>query len=218
MKSTGFRVKPGTTYFTTIACLCTRRISCLFLVFALGLVMAGCMTPKEQLHSHGDLAPVKTYPKDYVHPLSEINLEKVIDENRGLRVLEENAKTVNDYYRAGVQEKAEGERLLKEKKWEEARKHFRKSNWFLQVVIDYLPKDEAYRNIYGDHVVIFLPNLIISDNYLKLVTIFQKLKMDEEIYWESREGKKYLSFSLKNVKTEWAFQVQKGFEEVSPKK
>ncbi|OGP72537.1 MAG: hypothetical protein A2V86_01905 [Deltaproteobacteria bacterium RBG_16_49_23] len=194
-----------------------KKISYLFLILLLALSGTQCAAPKEELHSHGDLAPVKTYPKDYVHPLIEINLEKVIDENRGLRVLEENAKTVNDYYRAGVQEKEEGERLLKEERWEEARKHFGKSNWFLQVVLDYFSKDEAYRNIYGDHVVIFLPNLLVSDNYLKLIEIFKKLKMDEEIYWTSREGKKYLSFSLRNVKTEWAFQIKKGFEESDKK-
>jgi hypothetical protein len=193
------------------------RLSCLLLLLFLVFSGVRCAAIKEELHSHGELAPVKTYPKDYVHPLTEINFEKVIDENRGLKVLEENARTVHDYYRAGVQEKAEGERLLKEERWEEARAHFRKSNRFLQVVLNYFSKDEAYRNIYGDHVVIFLPNLLVADNYLKLIKIFKKLKMDEEIYWESREGKKYLSFSLKNVKTEWAFQVQKGFEELDKK-
>ena len=102
------------------------------------------------------MASVKTYPKDYVHPITEINLEKVVKENQGLKVLVENATTVHDYYRGGVQEKAEGEKLFKEGKWQEAQIPFEKSNRFLQVVLRYLPEDEAYRNIYGDHVVIFL--------------------------------------------------------------
>ena len=65
--------------------------------------------------------PIRHIQKNYVYPLTEINLEKVFDENRGLKVLEENATAVHDYYRGGVQEKEEGENLLKEDKWEEAR-------------------------------------------------------------------------------------------------
>ena len=86
----------------------------LYLIFILifGFLGTRCATPKEE---------VKTYPKDYVHPLTEINLEKVFSENRGLKVLEENATTVHDYYRGGVQEKEEGEKLMKEGRWEEAR-------------------------------------------------------------------------------------------------
>jgi hypothetical protein len=55
------------------------------------------------------------------------------------------------------------ERLLKEGKWEEVQVPLKKSNRFLEVVLKYLPEDEAYRNIYGDHVVIFLPNLLMAE-------------------------------------------------------
>jgi hypothetical protein len=194
-----------------------KKICCLFLILLFGLLGTRCATSKEE-HAHGEASPIKVYPKDYVHPLTELNFDKVINENRGLRVLEENATTVHDYYRGGVQEKAEGERFLKEGKWEEARFHLQKSNRFLMIILDYLSKDEAYRNIYGDHVVIFLPNLLIADNYLMLVRIYREIKMDDEIYWASREGKKFLSFSLRSVKTEWGFQIKKGFEEASPKR
>jgi hypothetical protein len=49
----------------------------LYLIFILifGFLGTRCATPKEEL---------KTYPKDYVHPLREINLEKVFSESRGL--------------------------------------------------------------------------------------------------------------------------------------
>ena len=133
-----------------------RKVFYLFLILIFWLSGNSMRCSKRRTHAHGDMAPVKTYPKDYVHPLTEINLEKVVNENRGLRVLEENATTVHDYYRGSVQEKAEGERLLKEGKWEEAVNHFEKSNKFLRVVLRYFSEDEAYRNIYGDHVVIFL--------------------------------------------------------------
>ncbi len=111
----------------------------LMFILIVGFLGTRCATPKEGL---------KTYPKDYVHPLTDINLEKVFSENRGLKILEENATKVDDYYRGGVQEKEEGERFLKESSWEEARNHLEKSNRFLRVVVKYLPEDEAYRNTY----------------------------------------------------------------------
>ncbi len=195
-----------------------KKVFYLLLILIFGFLGTRCAAPKEERHAHGDAASMKTYPKDYVHPLTEINFEKVINENRGIKILEENATMVHDYYRGSVQEKADGERRLKEGKWEEALAHLGKSNWFLRVVLKYLPEDEAYRNIYGDHVVIFLPNLLIADNYLKLVTLYKKIGKDEEAGKAMQYGKDYLSFSLKNVKTEWAYQLKKGFEERLPKK
>lgn len=191
----------------------SKRISCFFLIVIIGLLGTRCAVSKEELHAHGDVTPVKTYPKDYVHPITDINLDKVINQNQGLKVFMENATAVHDYYRGGVQEKAEGERLLKEGKWEEAQIPLDKSNRFLQVVVKYLPEDEAYRNIYGDHVVIFLPNLLMADNYLKLITVYKKTGKSNNVNEAERTGKEYISRSVASVKTEWAFQVQKGFEE-----
>jgi hypothetical protein len=183
----------------------------LYLLFILifGFFGMRCATPKEEL---------KTYPKDYVHPLTEINLEKVFNENRGLKVLEENATAVHDYYRGGVQEKEEGEKLIKESRWEEARRYLEKSNRLLRVVIKYLPEDEAYRNIYGEQVVIFLPNLLIADNDLKLVTVYKNMKNDNKVAEAKNDGQHYLAESLKSVKTEWAYQIKKEFEAELPKK
>jgi hypothetical protein len=180
----------------------------LYLAFILvfGFLGARCATdtPKGEL---------KTYPKDYVHPLTEINLEKVFVENRGLKVLEENATTLHDYYRGGVQEKEEGEKRMKEMRWEEARRHLEKSNRFLRVVLKHAPEDEAYYNIYGNQVVIFLPNLLIADNDLKLVAVYKNLKNEPKVTEVKKEGKLYLAESLKSVRTEWANQVKKGLED-----
>jgi hypothetical protein len=196
----------------------SKGIFCVFLAIIFGLLGIRCAATKEELHAHGEMAPVKTYPKGYVHPLTEVNFENVVKENRGIKVLEENATTVHDYYRGSVQEKAEGERLLNGGKWEEARIHLEKSNWFLRVVLKYLSEDEPYRNIYGDHVVIFLPNLLIADNYLKLTQIFKKTGTDDKAGEAKGHGEYYLSQSLKSVKTEWAFRIQKGFEEALPRR
>jgi len=186
-----------------------KKISYWVFILIFGFFITRCATPKEEL---------KTVPKDYVYSLKEINLEKVFGENRGLKVLEENATAVHDYYRGGVQEKEEGEKLIKESKWEEARRSLEKSNRFLRVVLKYLPEDEASRNIYGEQMVIFLPNLLIADNDLKLVTVYKNLKEDERAVQAKTEGQLYLAESLKSVKTEWAVQIKKGFEDALLKK
>jgi hypothetical protein len=186
-----------------------KKIGCLLFILIFGFLGTRCAAPKEEL---------KTYPKDYVHPLKEINLEKVFNENRGLKVVEENATTAHDYYRGGVQEKEEGEKLIRESRWEEARRHLEKSNRFLRVVLKYLPEDEAYRNIHGSLVVIFLPNLLIADNDLKLVTVYQNIKNDKKVGEAKEDGQHYLMESLKSVKTEWANQIKKGLEAELPKK
>jgi len=186
-----------------------KKISYLIFILIFGFLGTRCATPKEEL---------KTFPKDYVHPLTEINLEKVFNENQGLKVLEENATMVHDFYRGGVQEKEEGERLFKESRWEDARMHLEKSNRFLRVVLKYLPEDEAYRNIYGEQAVIFLPNLLIADNHLKLITVYKSMKNDNKVAETKGDGKYYLAESLKSVKTEWAYQIKKGLEDESPKK
>lgn len=178
-------------------------------IIIVGFLGTKCATPKEGL---------KTVPKDYVYPLTEINLEKVFAENRGLRVLEENATKVHDFYRGGVQEKEEGESLMKENSWNEARKHLEKSNRFLRVVIKYLPEDEAHRDVYEGQTVIFLPNLLMADNDLKLATVYKNMKNDNKVADARSEGQLYLVESLKSVKTEWAYQIKKGLEEELPKK
>ena len=188
-----------------------KKISYLVFILIFGFLGTRCAMPTHKEEG-------KTYPKDYVHPLKEINLEKVFSENRGLKVMEENATTAYDYYRGGVQEKEEGEKLIKETRWEEARRSLEKSNRFLRVVLKYLPEDEAYRNIYGEQMAIFLPNLLIADNDMKLITLYKNLKDDDKAVQAKTEGQLYLAESLKSVKTEWAAQIKKGFEEALLKK
>jgi len=188
-----------------------KKISYLVFILIFGFLGTRCATPTYKEEG-------KTVPKNYVYPLKEINLEKVFSENRGLKVLEENATTAFDYYRGGVQEKEEGEKLIKENRWEEARRSLEKSNRFFRVVLKYLPEDEANRNIYGEQMVIFLPNLLIADNDLKLITVYKNLKEDERAAQAKTEGQLYLAESLKSVKTEWAAQIKKGFEDALLKK
>ena len=180
-----------------------KKIFYLIFVLIFGFLGTRCATPQKE---------VKTYP------LTEINPERVFQENRGLKVLPENATMIHDYYRGGVQEKEEGEKWMKEGKWEEARNHLEKSNRFLRVVVKHLPQDEAFRNVYGEVMVIFLPNLLMADNDLKLITVYKKVGNDSKIAEANNDGLYYLAQSLKSVKTEWAYQIKMGFEDESPKK
>jgi hypothetical protein len=184
-----------------------KKISYLVFILIVAFFGARCAT---DTHTHEPVA--KTYPKDYLHPLKEINPEKVYAENRGLKVLEENATTAHDYYRGGVQEKEEGETLMKAQKWNEARVHLEKSNRFLRVALKHQPQDDAQLNVYGEQTIIFLPNLLIADNDLKLVAVYKNLKNDDRAAQVRKEGQLYLAESLKSVKTEWANQIKKGFE------
>ncbi len=191
-----------------------KKITFVFFILIFGFLGTRCAAPSEELQETSD----KTYPKDHVYSLTDISLEKVFNENRGLKVLVENATMVHDYYRGGVQEKEEGEGFLKVGKWEETQVHLEKSNQFLRVVLRYLPEDEAQRNIYGEQVVIFLPNLLIADNDLKLITVYKRLRSDDKAARAKNDGEDCLAASLKTVKTEWADQLKKGFEDALPKK
>ena len=188
------------------------RIFYLFLIIMMGFFGTRCAGRNEELRE----SPNRT-PKNYVYPLAEINLDKIYAENRGLEVLQENATAVHDYYRGGVQEKEEGETLLKEGKWEEARSHLEKSNQFMHVVLKVLPDDEAQRNIYGDQVVIFLPNLLIADNDMKLITLYKNTGNRDKAIGAKSDGEYYLMESLKNVRTEWSDQIKKGLEDALSK-
>ncbi len=151
-------------------------------------------------------------------PMAAAQFSEAGVENRGLRILRENATMIHDFYRGGVQEKEEGDKWMKEGKWEEARNHLEESNRFLRVVIKYVPEDEASRNVYGDVMVIFMPNLLMADNDLNLITVYKKLGDENKAAEARSDGLNYLAQSLKAVKTEWAYQVQKGYEDDSPKK
>ena len=51
-----------------------------------------------------------------------------------------------------------------------------------------------------------------ADNDLKLIAVYRNLKNENKAAEVRTEGKLYLAESLKSVKTEWADQIKKGFE------
>ena len=179
----------------------------LIFVLIVGVLGTRCATPQIEKEKE-----VKMFA------LTEINSEKVFQENRGLKIMRENATMIHDYYRGGVQEKEEGEKWMKAGNWEEARNHLEESNRFLRTVVKYLPDDEPSKNVYGDVNVIFLPNLLIADSDLKLIAVYKKLGQDAKVAEANTEGLNCLAQSLKSVKTEWAYQIEKGFKDETPKK
>jgi hypothetical protein len=76
-----------------------------------------------------------------------------------------------------------------------------------------IPEDEPCKNIYGDHLVILLPNLLVADNQLKLMEICIETKKNEYIPGIARERWTHLSRSLGRVKTQWGYLLKKEFEE-----
>ncbi len=215
-----------------------RRFSIFFLIFSLGIFPSQCASLGEKGdRPENSVAETKRAGKK-VYSFDEINRERVFEENQGLRILEENAITVNDYYRAGVQEKEIAEGLSQQGNLAEARGHFEKSNQFLRRVAHHIPEDEVALNIYGDHTVIFIPNLLLADNHLKIARVCRQAKKmsgemmtqkgmpksmvsihdemmnmsDKDIYWILWAGQEFLSRSLKSVKTEWALHLQKELE------
>ncbi len=85
-----------------------RRAWPVMLILLIVLGGTRCTATKEELHDHGKMAPAVSVSKDHVYPISEVNFERVAKENQGLQVLLENATTVNDFYRGGIQEKELG--------------------------------------------------------------------------------------------------------------
>ncbi len=210
-----------------------------FLFFlSLGILLTRCASPGERVRSAEESVPNLLKSQEKIHSFGEVNLGKVLEENQGIRILEENATTVNDYYRAGVQEKEIAEKLRQQDSWGQARSHFEKSNRLLRIVVEYSPEDDVALNIYGDHTVIFIPNLLVADNHLKLAGILEKMRSmhkkmssqmripepmravhheimqmtDKDIYWILWAGREFLSHALKSAKTEWGLKLLEAYE------
>jgi len=57
-----------------------------------------------------------------------------------------------------------------------------------------------------------LPNLLIADNDLKLITVYKNLKIDEKAVQAKTEGQLYLAESLKSVRRSGQFKSKKGLK------
>jgi hypothetical protein len=136
-------------------------------------------------------------------PLKEANWELVLEENEGLEVLLPDCKEVRDFYRGGVQQKAKGEKLFQDKAYAEAMKLFKASNDFFQSVLDFIPQDDAKYALFEGTEVLFFPNLLVADNYLKMGSIDREKKEMSAARRNWKQALAYADKSLQSENTEW---------------
>jgi hypothetical protein len=135
--------------------------------------------------------------------LKEANWESVLEENEGLEVLFPDCKEVRDFYRGGVQQKAKGEGLFRDKAYAEAMKLFKASNDFFQSVLDFIPQDDAKYALFEGTEVLFFPNLLVADNYLKMGSIDREKKEMSAARRNWKQALAYADKSLQSENTEW---------------
>ena len=141
-------------------------------------------------------------------PLQKANLEAVFEEQEGLEVYWENAKEVRDFYRGGVQQKAKAEKDYLDKKYPQALKQYDSSNDFLMVVLKYINEDDCEYPLFEGTSILFFPNLLIADNYLKAGKILKEMNRDSSARRKWKRALPYVQKSLQSEKTEWGLAMQ----------
>ena len=141
-------------------------------------------------------------------PLEKANLEAVLDEQEGLEMLWENAKELRDFYRGGVQKKAEAEKSFRDKKYPEAMKLYNSSNEFFQVVIKYNNEDSAEFPLFEGTSILFFPNLLLADNGLKMGQILRETGHGSSAESKWKQALTYTDRSLRSERTEWGLAVR----------
>jgi len=128
--------------------------------------------------------------------LAKANLEAVIEEHDGVEVFWENARDLRDFYRGGVQQKAKGEGKFQEKIYPEALKLYEKSNEFFLSVLAYDNRDSAEYTLFEGTNILFFPNLLLADNYLKMGRILWEMGNQSSARRRWKQALPYLTQSL----------------------
>jgi hypothetical protein len=142
-------------------------------------------------------------------PLAKANLEAVLEEQEGLEILWDNAKEVRDFYRGGVQQKAQAEKKYMEKSYSEALKLYDKSEEFLLVVLKYINHDSCEYTLFEGTHIFFLPNLLLADNYLKAGKILKEMSRDSSARRQWKNALPYIQQSLRCEQTEWGLAIER---------
>lgn len=125
-----------------------------------------------------------------------------------MEILWENAKEVRDFYRGGVQQKAKADKNYQDKKYPEALKQYDSSNEFLMVVLKYIDEDACEYTLFEGTSILFFPNLLIADNYLKAGKILKEMNRESSAQTKWKRALPYVQKSLHFEKTEWGLAVQ----------
>ena len=167
-----------------------------FLILVL-LVFPGC----------GGVAPIMGEKPPI--PLQKANQQAVLVENEGLQVVMEDAKDARDFYRGGVQQKAQAEKRFQEKTYPEALKFYQSSNDFFIKLFQYLNEDTAEYNLFEGTDILFFPNLLMADNCLKMGLIQRETGHEASAQGSWKRAQSSVQKSLQSEKTEWGLSLEK---------
>jgi hypothetical protein len=143
-----------------------------------------------------------------VVPLSKANLEAVLEEQEGLEIVWQDAKEVRDFYRGGVQQKAKAEEKYRGKSYPLALDLYDKSNEFFVVVLKYINHDSCEYVLFEGTSILFLPNLLMADNYLKTGRILKEMSRDSSARRKWKSALPYIQQSLRCEQTEWGISLE----------
>ena len=173
------------------------RMTLGFFVFLSLLVFQGCATSPP---------PRAGSP---VVPLSKANLEAVLEEQEGLEIVWQDAQEVRDFYRGGVQQKAKAEQKYRAKSYPQALDLYDKSNEFLLVVLKYINHDSCEYVLFEGTSILFLPHLLMADNYLKTGRILKEMGRDSSAQRKWKSALQCIQRSLHCEQTEWGLEIEK---------
>ena len=152
-------------------------------------------------------------------PLQKANLKAVLEENEGLEIVWEDAKDARDFYRGGVQQKAKAEKQFQEKAYPEAMKFYQSSNDFFTKLFQYMNEDYAEYTLYEGTDILFFPNLLMADNYLKMGMITRETGREGSAQRSWKRAQSFVHKSLQSERTEWGLSLEKEISSLlGPKK
>ena len=172
------------------------KITLGFFVFLSLLVFQGCAT-----------CPLPPAGSPVV-PLSRANLEAVLEEQEGLEIVWQDAKEVRDFYRGGVQQKAKAEEKYREKSFPLALDLYDQSNEFFLVVLEHIHHDSCEYVLFEGTNILFLPNLLVADNYLKTGRILKEMGRDSSAKRKWKSALRHIQQSLRCEQTEWGISLE----------
>lgn len=141
-------------------------------------------------------------------PVQKANLTMVLEENEGLQIVWEDAKDARDFYRGGVQQKARAEEKLQGKAYPEAIKFYEASNEFFTRMLQFMNEDCAEYTLYEGTDILFFPNLLMADNYLKMGIIARETGRKGGAARNWKKAQDFANRSLLSEKTEWGLSLQ----------
>jgi len=141
-------------------------------------------------------------------PIPKANLKMVLEENEGLEIVWEDAKDARDFYRGGVQQKAKAEKKLQGKAYPEAMKFYQASNDFLTRILQSMNEDCASYTLYEGTDILFFPNLLMADNYLKMGIIARETGREGTATRNWKKAQDFAHKSLLSERTEWGLSLQ----------